>query len=65
MPRGAGSDLYERLVKDYGETERQLRQWWQDTKTKYNWTDSPQATWTLDFNSRQVTLSLPADSADG
>lgn len=33
-------ELYNKLVKDMGETSSKFQQWWDDTSSKYNWESS-------------------------
>jgi len=59
MPARASSELYDRLVKDYGEVERGMREWWEEIHTKYNWDNPPEANWSLEFATRKVSLNSP------
>ncbi|MCL6451463.1 MAG: CXXX repeat peptide modification system protein [Acetobacteraceae bacterium] len=61
MPTRTSDELYERLVKDYGEVERGIRQWWEEIHRKYQWENPPEATWSLEFSTRQVTLTFPSE----
>lgn len=49
-------ELYERLVKDLGETTLKFQAWWDRMATKYQWESSPGAHWTIDFNTNEITL---------
>lgn len=59
MPAQASNELYDRLVKDYGEVERKMREWWEEIYHKYNWPNPPQASWSLEFSTLKVTLTTP------
>lgn len=49
-------ELYEKLVKDMGETSTKFQQWW-DTKAKqYNWESSPNGNWEINFQTCEITL---------
>jgi len=48
--------LYERIVKDMGETTTKAKQWW-DTKSKqYNWENIKGYSWEIDFNTCDIFL---------
>ena len=48
--------LYERIVKDMGETTIKAKQWW-DTKSKqYNWENIKGYSWEIDFNTCDIFL---------
>ena len=34
-------DLYDRIVKDMGETSTKFQRWWDSMAMKYNWESSP------------------------
>ena len=65
MPPKASNELYERLVKDYGQVEHGIRQWWEEIHNKYNWQNPPQANWSLEFATRKVTLNFPDSDPPG
>lgn len=49
-------ELYEKLVKDMGETGTKFQQWW-DTKAKqYDWESSPNGNWEINFQTCEITL---------
>ena len=45
------SELYEKLVKDYGKTLHEYNNWWEVTSKKYNWEGS---NWWINFETREV-----------
>ncbi|MBR1687981.1 MAG: CXXX repeat peptide modification system protein [Prevotella sp.] len=53
------SELYEKLVKDMGETQRKFQSWWDDMAKKYGWERADNGHWEIDFNTREITLVEP------
>ena len=51
--------LYEKLVKDMGETNTRFQKWWDDMGTKYSWESSPTGNWEINFQSNEIFLVLP------
>ena len=49
-------ELYNKLVKDMGETSSKFQQWWNDTSSKYNWESSQNGHWEIDFNTNNIYL---------
>lgn len=50
------SELYEKLVKDMGETSTKFQQWW-DTKAKqYGWESHANGNWEINFQTCEITL---------
>ena len=48
--------LYQKLVKDMGETGTKFQQWW-DTKAKqYGWESHPKGNWEINFQTGEITL---------
>ena len=52
-------ELYNKLVKDLGETALKFQNWWDDMSKKYNWESSPNGHWEIDFNSCKIYLVTP------
>ena len=50
------TDLYEKLVKDMGETNTRFQKWWDDMSSKYNWESSLNANWEINFQSNEIFL---------
>jgi CXXX repeat modification system protein len=48
--------LYEKLVRDLGETGTKFQQWWNDMSNKYQWESSADGHWTIDFNTCKIYL---------
>ncbi len=49
-------ELYERLVKDLGETSTKFQQWWDTMYAKYQWESSPNGNWEIDFTTNEIVL---------
>jgi len=52
-------ELYERLVKDLGETSTKFQQWWDNMSEKYQWESSPSGNWEINFTTNEIILSVP------
>ncbi len=50
------SELYEKLVKDLGETSTKFQQWWDNMGAKYNWESAANGSWTINFDTCEITL---------
>lgn len=50
------SDLYEKLVKDLGETSTKFQHWWDVMAQKYNWESVENGNWEIDFESCEIYL---------
>ena len=48
--------LYEKLVKDLGETGRKFQNWWDSMEKKYHWESSPNGNWSINFDTCEITL---------
>ncbi len=53
------SDLYEKLVKDLGETSAKFQGWWDRMAQKYNWESAPNGNWEINFDSCEIYLVTP------
>ena len=51
--------MYERLVKDMGQTATKFQNWWDTTAKKYNWDSAPNGNWEIDFNTNEIFLNTP------
>lgn len=49
-------ELYERLIKDMGETSTKFQQWWNHMGEKYQWESSEDGSWEIDFNDCTIYL---------
>ena len=54
------SELYERLIKDMGETGTKFQSWWDRMAQKYQWESADNGHWEIDFNDRAIYLVTPA-----
>lgn len=50
------AELYEKLVKDMGETGTKFQKWWDDRSKQYGWESSPKGNWEVDFQTGDITL---------
>ncbi len=53
------AELYERLVKDLGETSTKFQAWWDRMATKYQWESAEGGNWEIDFDSCDIVLNTP------
>lgn len=49
-------ELYEKLVKDLGETSTKFQQWWDTMANKYQWESSPTGNWQINFDTNEIIL---------
>lgn len=52
-------DLYERLIKDMGETGTRFQDWWDRMSEKYSWEPAENGNWEIDFNDCKIYLVVP------
>lgn len=52
-------DLYEKLVKDMGETGTKFQQWWDDMAQKYQWPSTEDGNWEINFQTCEIFLTNP------
>jgi len=50
------NELYEKLVKDLGETSTKFQQWWNEKAKKYGWEGHPKGNWEINFQTCEITL---------
>lgn len=48
--------LYEKLIKDLGETSTKFQQWWDTMATKYQWESIPNGNWEINFDTNDIIL---------
>ena len=53
------SDLYEKLVKDMGETGSKFQNWWDTMAQKYQWEGIENGHWEINFESCEIFLVMP------
>lgn len=51
------TDLYEKLIKDMGETGTNFQQWWDRMGTKYQWEATENGTWEINFETCEIYLN--------
>lgn len=49
-------DLYNRLIKDMGETVTKYQQWWNSMSSKYGWESAVGGSWDIDFDTNEISL---------
>lgn len=49
-------ELYERLVKDLGETGTKFHNWWDEMSAKYQWESAENGTWEINFQTNEIIL---------
>ncbi len=50
------SELYEKLVKDMGETSTKFQSWWTRMSEKYQWESSDDGNWEINFDTCEISL---------
>lgn len=50
-------ELYEKLVKDMGETSTKFQTWWTRMSQKYQWESRENGNWEINFDTCEVFLS--------
>ena len=50
------SELYERMVKDMGETSTRFQQWWDTMAQKYAWEGTENGNWESNFETCEISL---------
>ena len=50
------TELYEKLVKDIGETGTKFQQWWEEKAKKYGWESHQKGNWEINFQTCDITL---------
>lgn len=50
------NDLYERLVKDLGETGAKFQNWWDRMGQKYQWESAENSNWEINFETCEIFL---------
>lgn len=53
------TELYERLIKDLGETSSRFQNWWSRMSEKYNWESCPDGNWEINFDNCDIYLVTP------
>ena len=50
------AELYERLVKDMGETGTKFQNWWDRMDQKYQWESAEGGNWEINFSTCEILL---------
>lgn len=50
-------ELYERIVKDLGETTTKFQSWWNRMADKYQWENTPDGNWEINFDTCEIILN--------
>ena len=50
------TELYEKLVKDLGETGVKFQNWWNRMAEKYQWESADNGNWEINFDTCEITL---------
>ena len=50
------TELYEKLVKDMGETGTKFQGWWDRMAQKYQWESAPNGKWEINFETNEIYL---------
>ena len=50
------AELYEKLVKDMGETNTRFQHWWDSMSQKYNWESAKDGNWEINFETCEIYL---------
>ncbi len=48
--------LYEKLIKDLGETGTKFQSWWDRMAAKYNWESAENGNWEINFDTNEIYL---------
>ena len=50
------AELYEKLVKDMGETNTKFQDWWSRMADKYQWESAENGNWEINFDTCEIFL---------
>lgn len=50
------AELYEKLVKDIGETSTKFQLWWDRMAEKYQWKSAENGNWEINFDTCEIFL---------
>lgn len=53
------AELYEKLVKDMGETGTKFQHWWDTMAKKYQWESCEGGNWEINFETCEISLVIP------
>lgn len=52
------TDMYEKLVKDLGETGTKFQSWWDRMAEKYQWESATNGNWEINFDTCEIFLVI-------
>ena len=52
------TELYEKLVKDMGQTSSKFQSWWDRMSQKYQWESAENGNWEINFETCEIYLVL-------
>ena len=52
------TELYEKLVKDMGETGTKFQKWWDTMLQKYQWESAENGNWEINFETCEIYLVI-------
>lgn len=52
------AELYEKLVKDLGETGTKFQAWWDRMAGKYQWESAADGSWEINFDTCEIFLVI-------
>ena len=52
------TELYEKLVKDMGETSSKFQSWWDAMAQKYQWESAENGNWEINFETCEIYLVI-------
>lgn len=52
------AELYEKLVKDLGETGTKFQNWWDSMAAKYQWESAEGGNWEISFQTCEIFLVI-------
>lgn len=53
------AELYERLVRDMGDTGMKFQNWWDTMSQKYRWESDANGHWEINFDTCEIILVTP------
>jgi CXXX repeat modification system protein len=51
------NEIYEKLVKDYGDTTFAFQNWWTERSNQYTWESKDGGNWTINFETGDIILN--------
>ncbi len=49
--------MYEKIVKDLGETSKKFQDWWSSMSSKYEWESIKNGNWEINFDTCEIYLN--------